>query len=218
MERVSSYTIRLQRLLQSNFEIWDKQRPFPIFNESHREELQKMIEDHYYMQEIGFETPMLFKHFLNTRMREIMPKYNAMYASVGTYDENNFFTYKESGQSSGTTSNGSVNTHNEGSTSKNFIESRQYNYDTPMNMDSEDLGGNHMSSATINKANGDNNRNETNSNGGYTTNDSGQHSDSYSKTVNGQSPYKTIEEYRALIFNIDEMIINELGDLFMMIF
>lgn len=117
-------------------------------------------------------------------------------------------------------------------TAKNDVETRQYNYDTPMNMSTQSTDDGHMSSATVNKANGDTNKtttttrgnpskhsgSTTNSTANTTANDTGSHTDSYEKTVNGQSPYKTIEEYRALIFNIDQMIIEELEDLFMMIF
>lgn len=37
-----------------------------------KEELAKKIVDHYYMQEIGFETPALFKHYAKVKMQEIM--------------------------------------------------------------------------------------------------------------------------------------------------
>ena len=55
------------------------------------------------MQEIGFETPQTFKHYLNTRMRIIMPYYNAKYAawkSLWQY-RNDFYTYDEHVQESG---------------------------------------------------------------------------------------------------------------------
>lgn len=54
---------------------------YPIFNESHRAELEHKILKHYYMREIGFETVGLFKLFLNERMAEIMPYYNKLYES-----------------------------------------------------------------------------------------------------------------------------------------
>lgn len=215
---MSTYTIRLQRLLQSNYDIWDRERPFPIFDETHRSELEKMIEDHYYMREIGFETPMAFKHYLNTRMREIMPKYNAMFASQIDFNLTDFYTHKERGTFDSTHSNEGTDNHDTNSTVKNNIERRQYKYDTPMNFTTESIGGDHMSGATIDKANGDNNYSETQSNTDTTHNDTGTRQDNYDKTVVGQSPYKTIEEYRALVFNIDLQIINELEDLFMMVF
>lgn len=53
---------------------------FPIFEEAHREILCKKILRHYYMDEIAFETAGLWKLELNTKMQEIMPKYNELYS------------------------------------------------------------------------------------------------------------------------------------------
>lgn len=54
---------------------------YPIFDESYREVLNSKILRHYYTREIGAETVGLWKLWLNTRMREIMPYYNKMYES-----------------------------------------------------------------------------------------------------------------------------------------
>lgn len=53
---------------------------FPIFEEAHREILCKKILRHYYMDEIAFETVGLWKLALNTKMQELMPKYNELYS------------------------------------------------------------------------------------------------------------------------------------------
>ena len=53
---------------------------FPIFEEAHREILCKKILRHYYTEEIAFETVGLWKLALNTKMQEIMPKYNELYS------------------------------------------------------------------------------------------------------------------------------------------
>lgn len=54
---------------------------YPIFDEAYRSVLNTKILKHYYMREIGMETVGLWKHFLNTRMNEIMPYYNKLYES-----------------------------------------------------------------------------------------------------------------------------------------
>lgn len=60
---------------------WDKIfADFPIFEEAHREILCKKILRHYYTDEIAFETAGLWKLELNTKMQEIMPKYNELYS------------------------------------------------------------------------------------------------------------------------------------------
>lgn len=160
-----------------------------------------MIEDHYFMREIGFETPMLFKHYLNTRMREIMPKYNAMYASIPAYDPN-MKTFSESGTTTASGTKGSTFTKGE-------QRDIRYDFDTPMNTDSINTDSpDHMSGA------------DRSDYGARTDTESG--SDSSTSTISrsgtNQSVFQTIEQYRAFEFNIDKMIIEELEDLFMMIF
>lgn len=54
---------------------------YPIFNENYRSELNEKILRHYYTMEICAESYGLWKLWLNTRMREIMPYYNKMYES-----------------------------------------------------------------------------------------------------------------------------------------
>ena len=54
---------------------------FPIFDETYRTGLERKILKHYYTREIGVETVGLWKHFLETRLNEIMPYYNKLYES-----------------------------------------------------------------------------------------------------------------------------------------
>lgn len=39
-----------------------------------KDKLAKMIVDHYFMREIGFETPALFRHYAMVTMQEIMER------------------------------------------------------------------------------------------------------------------------------------------------
>jgi hypothetical protein len=74
---VAKYTTELRTLIRNGFDIG--LNDYPIFDEDYRAILNKKIVDHYYFSEIGFETAAIFKHYLNTTMREIMPVYNKMY-------------------------------------------------------------------------------------------------------------------------------------------
>lgn len=55
---------------------------FPIFDESYRNVLENKIIMHYYTREIASETVGLWKFWLRTKMNEIMPYYNQLYAST----------------------------------------------------------------------------------------------------------------------------------------
>lgn len=54
---------------------------FPIFDESYRPTLCQKILKHFYTREIGEETVGLWKLRLDTKLNEIMPYYNLLYAS-----------------------------------------------------------------------------------------------------------------------------------------
>lgn len=73
------YTTQLRDLVENGYDLGLKD--YPIFNEAYREILNKKIIDHYYMREIGAETPALFVFYLNRKMQEIMPYYNKLYES-----------------------------------------------------------------------------------------------------------------------------------------
>lgn len=55
---------------------------YPIFDESYRDVLNRRIYDHFAYREIAADTPQLFVFYLNRRMRENMPAYNAIYRQV----------------------------------------------------------------------------------------------------------------------------------------
>lgn len=55
---------------------------FPLFDENYRVTLENKILKHYYTREIGAESIGLWKHWLCTRMNEIMPYYNELYKSA----------------------------------------------------------------------------------------------------------------------------------------
>lgn len=76
---MSKYTTQLRYLQESGYDIGLKE--YPLFDETYREHLNKKIIAHYMFYEIGFETPEMFKVYLNNRMNEIMPYYNQLYLS-----------------------------------------------------------------------------------------------------------------------------------------
>lgn len=68
----------VEKALQAGYEhIFDFD--FPIWKESYREHLCKLILLHYYTREIAYETYALWKLHLRERLVAIMPKYNMLY-------------------------------------------------------------------------------------------------------------------------------------------
>ena len=73
--------------VSTHFTLWDESATgkYPLifddpnwegYDPTFRSTLNTMIVDHYWGYEIGCETPAMFKHRINAKMREIMPYYN----------------------------------------------------------------------------------------------------------------------------------------------
>lgn len=172
-----------------------------------KSKLAQAILDHYYMYEIGFETPALFKHQAKVLMRELMEeKAPLIYSAAIKYDPLVNVDYTESY----TGSNGSTSTSN--STSSN--SGLTVNSDTPQGQISKSaiLGGAYASSTGAN---------ETSNNVNDTTNSTG--TNEYSKRVKGNSgvsatAQKMIQQYRDNIIMINRDIIKDMNSLFMAIY
>lgn len=74
---MAKYTITIKTLLDNNFDF--QLNSYPIFDENYRNTLNNNILFHYYENEIGLETPALFRFYLKQRLNEIMPFYNTLY-------------------------------------------------------------------------------------------------------------------------------------------
>lgn len=72
-------TPQLRRVLDMGYDLGLKN--YPIFSESHRQELNQKIVNHFRYREIGYETVTQFIFALNRKMFEIMPFYNQLYES-----------------------------------------------------------------------------------------------------------------------------------------
>lgn len=90
-----SYTATLKSLVDNGFDLG--LRDYPIWDEAHRSVLNNKIIHHYMFREIGFETPAMFKFYLNRTLDEIMPYYNKLYeTTVYDYDPIANVNYTES--------------------------------------------------------------------------------------------------------------------------
>lgn len=169
--------------------------------------LAKKIVDHYYMREIGLETPALFEHYAKVFMQEIMErKLPLIYSNSIQYDPLVNVDYTESFERS---SSGSAT-----SSSTNTGSGLAVNSDTPQGQISKEdiLGGTYATSTGASESTSNINDNSN------TTND-----ENYTKRVKGNSgvsatAQKMVYQFRENIIAIDEDIIKELDKLFMGIY
>lgn len=190
-------------------EVWDKVIPqgFPIWDENYRPVLCQKILKHYYTREIAFETVGLWKLKLETKMAEIMPYYNDLYATkLLKYDPFKDVDYRTEHEGTARTL-GEESTGEEGSNSSWNIYS-----ETPQGGLTDVENGKYITDA----------RKITNSyeNSG-TRNSDINNTDEYVTHVYGKYSTKTymslVKEVRDIIINIDMMIIDDLKELFFML-
>lgn len=195
--------------------IWNKNR------------LATEIVDHYYMREIAFETPMLFHHYVKVKMQEIMGKYLPLiYSASIEYNPLINENYTETFTRTATNEGNSNNTASSSGTSGSNSTSSGLNVasDTPQGQISKTaiLSGNYASSTSANE-NSITDSTNTSTSSNATTSSDNEENEEYTREVKGNrgisaTYQKMIEQYRDNIISINQEIIDELGDLFMLLY
>ena len=216
---MSKYTVTLRQIIQSGFDIGLKD--YPIYNEAHRETLNNMIINHYFMSEIGQETPELFRIYLNNTMNEIMPRYNLMYKALDEYYEQQSLLGNIDLTTTETISGTNNQTNSGTDTVKNYINQSGKNIrmDTPqgeLTLQDIDAQTVYATEATLSKAiaNGDDNKTVT-EHGAIVDSTSTQTRTNHVHGNNGgKYSLDIINQMNDSIYNVDAQIIKELQPLF----
>ena len=184
-----------------------------------KNKLAKKIVDHYYMREIGFETPGLFANRVKAKMQEIMEDYlPVIYSNSIQFDPlvnvdftETFQREVESESQNNGTSNSSSNSSSSG---------LNVNSDTPQGQisKSEILQGKYASNTSASET-GSEVQDTTSTQNNGTANQL----ENYTKKTKGNSGVSAtaqalIKQYRDIIRAVDREIIEELNDMFMGIF
>lgn len=201
----------IQNAYQSIFSFY-----FPIFEPTHRAELCKKILKHYYFREIGAETYGAWKVQLDTRLTEIMPFYNQLYKSETLeYDPFNEVDFektdeRERHETEKRTDSGYIDNSAE-------VGSMQMYSDTPQGGLDGVESGEYLTNATKN--------NQTSGSVTASNNDTDGTRDEKEKVTStekgkrsGASYSELLQKYRETFLNIDRMIIDDLQDLFFMLY
>ena len=177
-----------------------------------KEKLAKQIVDHYFMREIGFETPALFAHYAKVTMNEIMGSYLLKiytqfldYDPLSSVDYTEEYTREIEGSSEGSSN----------SNSQNSAEGFNINNDTPQQrITKQNLDSGIYASTT--------NQSETSSQIQDKTNTeaSSKTVEKYTHTMKGDNGVIVTNQYlvrqsRELATNFNLEIINDLNKLFM---
>lgn len=214
--------------------IFDNDLPF--FDEEYGKLFKKKILKHFYTREIGFETMGLWVLKLNTKMNELLPYYNQLWQSAllefkpfddvnytrehrGTYDTSSNSTRSDSAERED-----NLTQHIVGTNSNNELSAFS---DTPQGALTGVGNLEYLTNATKTEDSGTIVNNQSNTGTQTTTGTQTNvgtinNVDNWLETVTGKTTSSSYSEllmkYRQTFMNIDLQFINELNDLFMLVY
>lgn len=225
---MADYTMQLRKVIDyygreeveswfSSYELSDFLTPEQIaqinkYNVWTKEKLAKQIVDHYYMREIGFETPALFAHYAKVTMNELMGSYLLKiytqfleYDPLSSVDYTEEYTREIEGNSEGSSN----------SNSKNSAEGFNINQDTPQQrITKQNLNSGIYASETNQSETSSQIQDSTNTEASSKTIERYTHSMKGDNGVIVTNQY-LVREFRELATNFNLEIINDLNKLFM---
>ena len=174
---------------------------YPIYDPDHKEELETKILSHYYMREIGEETPALFRLRLYSTLNEIMPYYNQLYASADleynplhdvdvtrTHEGSNAGSSENQHSKEGTTTgSGSLNVQESGTSGNTRTESRAIDETVDTTGETEETGTSSKTTTTETET-------DTSSSSRGTKNSTAEYSDSETtRDAYSDTPESTVQ-------------------------
>lgn len=212
---MGKYTIELYSLLQDkNFNLFDFDYDFYVDSKEVRQEFERKFIDRYMFNEIGFETVMRFKHFLKERLNSKAPYYKQLYETELKSKNINFLLNKDLLE----TFEREVDNKglNETDLSANDTLT-QKNKESYLENGNADLGLNQGNLTGVSQVD-----NQNNSNTNSSTNISANTRETTKMLSQGNigvtSSAELLRDWRSVLINIQEIIIDECSDLFMQLY
>ena len=200
--------------VEKYFKVFNFDYDFYIDNKDIKRKIEEKFIDEYFFHEIGSETVFRFQHRLKTRLNKIMPYYKQLYQTELRSKDIDFMLNKdlvETFERSLVTDSNSLNDLIVSNTGvNNNLESNIDNGNASIDLDTGSLTN--VSKSTL----------TDNTNSSSTVNDKTNQNETTKFISKGNigitSSAELLEKWRKVIINIDEMIINECSDLFMMVY
>ena len=208
---MGKYTIELDTLLRdTNFILFNFDYDFYTDNIEIKKKFEQKFIDRYRFNEIGFETVARFKHYLKTSLNEIAPYYKQLYESELRCNDIDFMLNKDYTETF---------IKNIDSLSKS-AETQNSNYNDLTNESNINDGVSDVELTKGNLTSVTGNENTSTSNGTGTSEN--KQNESYTLTGQGNigitSSAELLSKWREVMINIDQLILDDLSDLFMLIY
>ena len=217
---MARHTIELREIDNCICYLFPKGFPFYTDSEEMRLNFIQKFYDEYMFREIGFETVERFKRSLLGKLNLLMPYYTQLYQTELESKNINFLLNKDLIETFEREVTGSSEVNSNATTNATGTTTASTNdmmYDTPNSMIDD------ITKYPTQGSQGENNA-TTSSNATSTNNQTGENTQTETTTLTSKgnigitSSAQLLKEWREVIINIDEMILNDLEDLFLLLF
>ena len=200
--------------VEKYFKVFNFDYDFYIDNEDIKRKFEEKFIDEYFFHEIGSETVFKFQHRLKTRLNKIMPYYKQLYQTELRSKDIDFMLNKdlietfERSLESDSNSLNDLTVNNTGV--NNNLESNIENGNASLDLDNGSLTNVSKSTLTDDTTSSSIINDKTSQNETTRFISKGN--------IGITSSAELLEKWRKVLINIDELIINECSDLFMMVY
>lgn len=231
---MARYTLEISQLhnteIQTNstFKIFDFEYDFYTDDLEIRKNFEKKFVEYYFYNEIGFETVGRWKRALKGKLDIMAPYYKQLYATELATKNINFMLNKDLNETytrvvDNTHLNKDTQTTIANATNTDSTTSQDIGIESDTPQGSISNLENYMSSANKNNSNTTSNGTNNNTQESTATQEqNGKSTESYNLLSQGNigitSSGKLLEDWRKILINIDQLIIEEMQDLFIQIF
>lgn len=213
---MAKYTIELRTIYEdTNFKLFDFE--YDLYDNNIKPLFEQKFFEYFYFDEIGQSTIQRFKHMLKSKLHMIMPYYKQLYETELRCNDIDFMLNKDltetfvreiennsngntSINSSGSNNNTNLSLHSDTPQSKLALEIEKY-----------------MSSGDKDTSNSTYNDSNTSTNN--LVNNGVEKTELVSKgNIGVTSSASLLQKWREILINIDELIFNDMQDLFMQVY
>ena len=213
---MAMYSIELRTIKETaNYNLFDFD--YELYDNNLKPLFEEKFFEYFYFDEIGYPTVQRFKHMLKSKLHMIMPYYKQLYETELRTKEIDFMLNKDLTETfvRDLTSNATANSTVE-STGSNSGINDGFQANTPQSKLVQDIE-HYMSSATRDKTSSS--YNDNNSSNSSTNNTGREETTLVSKgNIGVTSSAELLQKWREVLINIDEMIFEDMQDLFMMVY